>query len=331
MPQDLPASLVRLLDSHSAEYAPHYPPSDNSDHGPMAYLAMHGLGIGPDDIEAFAKRYNVRLIAAPPPRESVSSEHWRDHIGRRESYSALAAFFSKEIAEQGWESTVAKYLPRLISGWVKDAFHPLIRLAYGIEFEVPSEIATGLAYMTITGIDPRIIELANARPTESRGREHFDSTRAERKPIFVRGPFNLRYERIVAGAKLAPCGGRAIDTMEELSRACLEIFHATHDFFALHLVTSSHAFRICAPWAGHGSDNLFSVGLAAAYLAIGAPEFTSLEDATDVLPVDKLAKTKDEHDIKLAYSAKAQARAYDDPTYEWVAARYLTPRLSSIA
>ena len=331
MPQNLPASLVRLLESHGAEYAPHYPPSDNSDHGPMAYLAMHGLGIGPHDIEAFAKRYRVRLIAASPPKESVSVERWRDHIGRRESYSALIAFFRKEIAMQGWEPTVARYLPHLISGWVKDAFHPLIRLAYGIEFEIPSEIACGLAYMTITGIDPRLTELAKARPTDLRGREHFDSTRVERKPIFIRGPFNLRYERIVEGAKLAPCGGGAVDTMEELSHACLEIFHATHDFFALHLVTSSHAFRVCAPWAGPSSDSVFSIGLASAYLAIGAPEFASLEDAVDVIPFEKLAKAKDEHDIKLAYSAKAQARAYDDPTYEWVAAHYLTPRLSSIA
>jgi hypothetical protein len=329
MSQNLPSSLVRLLENHGAEHAPHYPPSDNSDHGPMAYLAMHGLGIGPDDIEAFAKRYRVRLVAAPPPNESVSVENWRDHIGRRESYSALVGFFRKEIAGQGWEPTVAKYLPQLISGWVKDAFHPLIRLAYGIEFEVPSEIAAGLAYMTITGIDPRVIELANARPTDLHGREHFDSTRIEQMPIFVRGPFNLRYHRIIEGAKLVPCGGRAVDTMEKLGRACLEIFHATHDFFALHLVTSSHAFRICAPWAGPDTGNIFSVGLASAYLAIGAPEFASLEDAIDALPLDQLAKAKDEHDIKLAYSAKAQARAYGDPTYEWVAARYLTPRLSS--
>jgi hypothetical protein len=330
MAQNLPASFVRLLEKHGAEYAPHYPPSDNSDHGPMAYLAMHGLGLGLGDIDAFAKRYCVRLVASAPPNESVSAARWRDHIGRRESYSALVEFFRQEIATQGWEPTVANYLPYLISGWVKDAFHPLIRLAYGIEFEVPSEIATGLAYMTITGNDSRITELANGRPTELHGRAHFDSTRTERRASFVRGPFNTRYDRIVQGAKLAPCFP-AIDTIEELSRACLEIFHETHDFFALHLVTSSHAFRVCAPWAGSQTANLFSIGLASAYLAIGAPEFASLEDAIDVLPLDKLATAKDEHDIKLAYSAKAQARAYGDQTYEWVAARYLRPRLSSIA
>lgn len=327
MPQKLPASLIDLLEDHGNRYAPHYPPSDNSDHGPMAYLAMHGLGIDADDIEAFAMRYCGRLIAAPPPNASISFDRWRDHIGRRESYSGLVAFFGQEIARHGWEMTVANYLPHLISGWVKDAFHPLIRLAYGIEFEAPSEIAAGLAYMTITGIDPRITELAKRLPTGLRGREHFDAIRAERQPTFVRGPFNVRYDRIVRDAKLAPCGNPAIDTTKELSRSCLEIFHATHDFFALHLVTSSHAFRVCAPWAGSDTDSLFSVGLASAYLAIGAPEFASLANGFDVLPVDKLAKAKDEHDVKLAYSAKAQAREHDDPTYEWVAARYLSDRM----
>lgn len=327
MSQNPPASLMRLLEDHGNQYAPHYPPSDNSDHGPMAYLAMHGLGIGSDDIETFARRYCVRLIAAPPPNESVGVDCWHDHIGRRESYSALVAFFRREIATHGWQSIVADYLPHLVSGWVKDAFHPLIRLAYGIEFEVPSEIATGLAYMTITGNDSRIVELAKGRPTELPGREYFDSMRTERKPNFFRGPFNVRYDRVIRGAKLAPCGGSAADTVEGLSRACLEIFHATHDFFALHLVTSSHAFRICTPWVGSDAAGLFSVGLASAYLAIGAPEFASLEDANGTFPAAKLAKANDEHDIKLAYSATAQARAFGDPTYEWVAAHYLIDRM----
>jgi hypothetical protein len=119
----------------------------------------------------------------------------------------------------------------------------------------------------------------------------------------------------------------AEDATWQLSRACLEIFHTTHDFFALHLVTGSHAFGVCAPWAGEHADGLFSVGIAAAYLALGAPGFPPVATEEGALPLQKLALATDEHDIKLAYTCGALARASGDPTYEWVAERYLATRL----
>jgi Questin oxidase-like len=320
--------LEALVRRHGATFAPHYPPSDNSDHGTMAYLAMHGLGIGLEDIDTFAAAYQGRLVSIPPPIESVSGSTWRNHIGRRQSYAALKTVFEGEIASSGWQSTVARYLPALISGWVKDAFHPLIRLGYGVEFESTSEIAAGLAYMTITGDDPVLAKIAARGASKSAGRTYIESVRPMHDPRYSRGPFNLRYQRIIEGATgLRPACGEAGRTLEEISHACLEVFHATHDFFALHLVTSSHAFRVCAPYAGTGLDRLLSTGIATAYLAIGAPSFEPLPGASAVLPVDRLSKATDEHDVKVAYSCLAQSHAFDDPTYRWVAAEYLKPRL----
>ncbi len=62
----LPTPLVQLLREHGASHAPHYPPSDNSDHGPMAYLAMHGLGPAFPQIETFADRYRRMLVGLAP-------------------------------------------------------------------------------------------------------------------------------------------------------------------------------------------------------------------------------------------------------------------------
>jgi hypothetical protein len=324
----LSAELETLVRRHGATFDPHYPPSDNSDHGPMAYLAMHGLGIGFADIDRFAAAYRTRLVSVSPPIESVSASTWRDHIGRRQSYAALLAFFGSEIESLGWQTTVARYLPALISGWVKDAFHPLIRLGYGIEFESTSEIAAGLAYMTIAGDDPMLANIAARDTSKSGGRTYVESIRSMQDPRYSRGPFNVRYQRITNGAaELRPAGGHAGRTLEEISRACLEVFHATHDFFALHLVTSSHAFRVCAPYAGSGLDALLSTGIATAYLAIGAPPFETLPRASAVLPIERLSKATDEHDVKVAYSCLAQSNAFEDPTYRWVATEYLKPRL----
>ena len=140
-------------------------------------------------------------------------------------------------------------------------------------------------------------------------------------------PFNERYREVLETVDVRPSGGAATTLRPKLERACLDVFHETHDFFALHLVTASHAFRVCAPFAGPDADRIFSVGIAAAYLAIGAPDFRPVVSSEGGLPLDRLATATDEHDIKIAYTALASARAYSDPTYEWVASRYLEGRL----
>jgi hypothetical protein len=323
----LPDALTELLSAHRDAYAPHYPPHDNSDHGPMAYLAMHGLGIDVDHISHFARAYSGKLAPLSPPMLIVSEATWQRHQDPA-AYSALLVFFDAQIAANGWQATVRKFLPVLISGWVKDAFHPLIRLGYGIEFEAPAEIAAGLAYLTSVGADTRLVELSRQSASDGRGRTYFQRLQAQRRATFARGPFNARYEHIIKTADLHRADGQLDAVLVDLSRACLEIFHATHDFFALHLVTASHAFRICSRWGGGDLAGIFSVGLATAYLAIGAPAFRPVVQADATLPIDALAGATDEHDIKLAYSCLAHARASGDPTYRWCAANYLGPRLS---
>ena len=323
----LPNALTRLLVDHRSAHDPHYPPSDNSDHGPMTYLAMHGLGIDIPAIVKFSDQYRRKLVSYSPPNYTVGEHDWMLHLGRRDSYAALLSFFDAEIAAEGWQGTVARYLPMLISGWVKNAFHPIIRLGYGIEFEATSEIAAGLAYLTITGDDFRMTALA-ARPlTDSSGHSYLASIRAARDPAYSRGPFNARYDRIVDATSVISAMDGAGGALNEISRACLEVFHATQEFFALHLVTASHAFRICAPWAGPNPDSIYSAGIGVAYLAIGAPAFDPVARATATLPFDALSTATDEHDIKLAYSCLAQSRAFADPTYVCAATRYLLPRL----
>jgi hypothetical protein len=319
----VPASLERLLGEHGARYAPNYPPDDNSDHGPMAYLALHGLGFDFPHIERFANRYRHRLVGQTPSPLVVTEASWAQQIGRQDAYAALRAFFMSRINSVGWQVTVGEYLPALVSGWVKDAFHPLIRLGYGVEFQVPSEIASGLAYLAISGGDLQLATIAKRAPGDAAGRKYLESLLSLRDESFAEGRFNTRYQRASEAAALRPVGGNPQAVLKELSRACLEVFDATHDFFALHLVTSSHAFRVCSPWAGPNWGAIYSAGIGAAYLAIGAPAFAPLARASANLPMPALSSDTDEHDIKVAYSSLAQAKAFGDPTYRWVAARYL--------
>lgn len=81
-----------------------------------------------------------------------------------------------------------------VRAWLDD-YHPLIRLAYGYQFQIPEEITAGLACMKWCGRD---------EPLETY-------------------------------------------------------------FFALHLVTGSHAFRVLYPFAGELRDEIFTLGILAGY------------------------------------------------------------------
>jgi Questin oxidase-like len=325
----LPEPLTTLLRRHRDAFAPVYPPHENSDHAPMACLAMYGLGFEFPQIERFAAGYRSRLAPLAHSPFVVNTDNWRDCASSYAHYAALLEFFDAQIVARGWQAVLAEYLPMLISGWVKDAFHPLIRLGYGVEFEVPSEIAAGLAYWACLGDDPALAALVRQPARSVRGDDYFRELQRQRLARFSRGPFNDRYAAIIAAADLAPVAGPIEHVMPALGRACLAIFDSTHDFFALHLVTAGHAFRVCAPWAGDAAAGLFSTGLAIAYLAIGAPHFAPPACAPVSLPRDALARATDEHDLKLAYSCRAQAAAWQNPAFEWCATAYLQPRLHS--
>lgn len=98
---EVPSYLTRLLDDHRASHAPHYPPVANTDHGPMAYLALHGLGHGASVIEPFAAAYRRKLAPLLPARRVIARETLAKEQGHLESYPELVAFYDSEIASSG--------------------------------------------------------------------------------------------------------------------------------------------------------------------------------------------------------------------------------------
>jgi len=308
--------LEILLRAHRDRFALHYRPDWNSDHGPMACLALAGLGASFERIARFAPRYQQKLSALKPA-EPIDAQSYRRAFGRVNAYPAFLAFFDREIAEHSAEATLLRYLPEMISGWVRDAYHALIRLGYGIEFDVHSEIAAGLAYLAVMGPDPSLERAARATSTD----DPLAAARGVYEPRFGSGTFAQRYDAVMTSGVLASCIPEPTDALRRASRTCLDAFDSTWGFFALHLVTSSHAMRMCAPFAGQDAERVLWAGALAGYLCIGAPSLRA-DDAPRTASPD-LAIRDPEHLTKLAWSARSQARAFGDPAFEAVATRYL--------
>lgn len=298
---------------HHASYSIHYGDFDFSDHGPMAALALQGLGAADAQVHDYLDRYRSRLR----PIDTAPA-----------AYRSWLAGYLHRFSHEDAASVLEEELPRYISGWARDAYHPLIRLAYGWEFGVPEEMAAGLAYLRYCGADAALEARAKRmRPGTAAADALFHAMAGV--AVSDASSFDAGLQQVVANraftTSLIP------DCLDSMTRTALDVFAATHDFFALHLVTGSYAYRVLHAFAGPDADALFTLGLLAGYGAIGAPPFSS-GAATSASQADRgkgswmeLAGA-DEHNIKIAYCAHRLAQLLQDDAFAEVTLDYLSSR-----
>ncbi len=306
-------ALKAGLASHHAKYSPVYG-GYLSDHGPMAALALAGLGCETDRALRWLERYRQRLepLAAAPP-----------------GYRARLAILLDEIARLGPGAVLEQQLPALISGWAKQAYHPLIRTAYGYTFGIPEEVAAGLAYLAWSGAEPAIAEAAR----HPRAAEHVDAPLAAMKACATKVAPGRRFDDCLAQVCRATAFRRVAvmidDPLRAYSGRALSVFAATHDFFALHLVTGAHAFRLLYDFAGPDRDAIFALGVLAGYASVGAPDYPVPADGVSTSRPDAAwldLVGDDDHRIKLTFSAQSQWEWSGNPAYAETAFAYLNRR-----
>ena len=290
----LPDWLVADLGSHRNTYSPIWR-GYLSDHLPMTAMALWQQGVPREEIRAWMARYQKQL---EPISHVPEIDDWQDGAGDLRAYGALLAFFDKEIERLGEEGVVQRYLPELISGWVADAFHPLIRLGYARRFSCSGEVSAGLAYMAARGQNEHLDAMARAAIAGP-------ITWPQSSPIPGR-TFDERARHYISN------GDAVVHVPDDAARAyaleVLDILNATHNFFALHLVTATHAFLVVTEGIDDIGVNLLAAGLIAGYAAAGAPGFVR-----DVAP--QPFHTDFEHDIKLAFAVVELAERLGNPAY----------------
>ena len=303
----VPPWLADRLRDHRDLHGPHYQ-GFLSDHLPMALLAMKALGAARRSLDVYAANYEDRLD--PPVRHTREPpDSLAEALGQPAAYGALLTYFDREIARHGVAKTLATCLPDLVSGWVRFAFHPIIRLAYGVRFGVEPEVAAGLAYLACAGPDDALQALARG------ARRQDEITLPDAVPIDAEAPFEHRYNAALASGALSSCVVVLPDNQRALAELALALFNDTHDFFALHVVTGTHALGVCADAIGLDVDGFMSAGLLAAYLAIGAPSFDHEARPTP-------ARIDDEHDAKMAFTCLDQARRLRSRRFDEAASIY---------
>ena len=219
-------------------------------------------------------------------------------------------------------------------GCAAAAFHSLIRLSFAIETQTRSEMAIALAYwasrfLRLGGVaeaqsplspDPLVLLQRLADDTAFRHRpDQHSLIDAEMK----RTTSIPEFATVIFWLEIAP------DTLRRLARTALEVYAATADFTALHMVTGVQAARCILSYceAPEAAIRYLWQAIAAAYLSIGRPEIPKVPeldpaDAADWPAILEAAcAAEDEHVIKIVYSCWAEDAAYNDPLYRAVAGR----------
>ena len=134
---------------------PEYGPGATN-HAPMAVEAMLAMGRG-DGIISWLEWYGAELEVAPRGVATISPDDWREYLGKSDRVADWVSLFDREIAEGGWQRTIARWIPRLAPAIVSRAAHGLIRTAHAVRSLSLAdsavrrhELAEGLGYWAST-------------------------------------------------------------------------------------------------------------------------------------------------------------------------------------
>lgn len=308
-----------------------------ANHAPMVLVALDRIGGDADRLRDFFNHYRDAngLLPFGAVSGALDRTSWQTAIGQREREPDLRAFFQGEVQRIGMDEALRTYLPRLAAGVPASAFHALMRTAYAILRGNPGDTAIALGYWAATYLD--LPGATGAAPITEDPAEVLTRVAAievlhglEVQPLLW---LNMRafaqtaeFVPVVDWLAITP------DTQRRMSAAAIALFAGTQEFAALHAVTGMHWLRIVRPYVANYDVMLrhFWQGIAGVMGEMGFPAVpnNATLDHWRTLPVPdwaeikaKAARSYDEHDISLAFSASEEMAVWGDPLYQLAAAR----------
>lgn len=302
-------------------------------HAPMVLTAMYRMGANEDQLRGyFAKLEIASKKPDSPTRLSINAASWREYLGQFDALDAYCGFFQSEIAQHGTEAALRRYVPLLSSGVTAHAYHPLLRLAYGLDLNDPTEIALALAYWAATYLP------GPAMPTERPEIAPVDllkklaGTSSLRKIMPQSRSIAARIQQFYSEADfctaLRPIPFHPGNPLAEISLAVAEAFVENHHFTMLHSVTGCCALRMVLPYCDNPRKTIseYWYSICAAYLSVvnlpGDKHRPLPETRLDWTEIKSRAlATSVDHTIKLTYACLQECDYYGRDIYPLLALR----------
>jgi hypothetical protein len=329
-------SILAKLLTDAAIYDPEYS-GGLCNHLPMALIALDQMGATPSQLNDYQRGHISWLEKLPASRGTFAPGAWPFRKGNPKAFAELRADFQRRIAEQGWEQVLRATLPDLAPGLSAAAFHGMIRTAMGVTARHEGEIASGLAYWAAhwqrLGLPERDAAPRGGDPAELLSALRADprfATPAELPELIDENL--LVISRLKGFSEVLHWPDFESIGIRDLALAAAQIYGASGNFTALHLVTGAQAAAVLLPYVETPQILLpwLWQAMAAAYIAIGRPLLPSADTLTiwrnATVPawqeiLQRALGENDEHAVKLIYSALYLGRLTGDRLFRWLAAR----------
>lgn len=318
------------------KFSPTFHPKVLSNHLSMALIALDKLGASSVQLKEYYETYSSELEPEPPLSNTIiiDDSNWINYLGHDGYYQNYLLFFKSSLQLIGIGNTLQKYLQPLIKGISGQAFHCLIRLAYALEIQDKDEIAVSLAFFSCHYLV--LTEKRNQSPISNNPKQILNkiNTSNQLSGIPISG---INITEILKKVVSIPAFDPVIDWLEiknnmltEIAALLINLYAATKDFIALHMVTATHAMRIITPYLKDRKEALsyYWQSICAAYVAIGSPSVSAHSPIIDKFSYEKISwpliftkatTATDEHVIKLVYTCYQEHSIYQNPLYGYIA------------
>jgi hypothetical protein len=290
-----------------------------SNHGPMGAEALVRLGRA-DDVEPWLDRYIRELEEPPRATDRITDETWREALGVPRRVGDWELYLRDQLADEPWQTVLARWWPLLTPGLAASATHGIIRtshaarsLAAAQTSERVAELARGLAYWAAT-----YFEVPGTASTSG----HLDLDAAVRNlPVAARpdteGLITGGIRAQLAGEPRFPAAVAALRPPDDVAAGLLRlgttfarvfvVYGRNRPIALLHAVTSTVAARsvlglLPADVAGPTYGRLWQVAAAlyTSFVAGATPEPVPLTDPLAPAELtERAVVTDDVHAIKL--------------------------------
>jgi len=168
-------TTLNLLEQNSLNFSIFFNDKGYHNHCVHHLLAAYAFGASSERLNRIYEKYANYLRPRLPPKVTITEENWTEYLGRADLWTEYLVFFEDIVERDGYKKAFENYgfHPSMLSLLYARAFHPIIHIGYGYEFNLPLIVAEGLAQAAVH--NNLLINLIN--------QEFLSYNEPEKKPI----------------------------------------------------------------------------------------------------------------------------------------------------